>query len=180
MGYIINLTKTNASIKNIVFNHFADNKLMQTVVKPAVFLFPMERWRLYSEFNDGINTGGYIKYVKLFGILGIIILLIACINFMNLSTARSEKRAKEVGVRKAMGSGRRELIGQFLSESLVISFIALTLALLIVELVLPSFNKLTEKEVSLQLSNPLFWGIMLVFTIFTGLVAGSYPALYLS
>ena len=176
----VNLTKTNASIKNVVFNHFADNKLMQTVVKPVVFLFPMERWRLYSEFNDGINTGGYIKYVKLFGILGIIILLIACINFMNLSTARSEKRAKEVGVRKAMGFGRRELIGQFLSESLVISFIALTLALLIVELVLPSFNKLTEKEVSLQLSNPLFWGIMLVFTIFTGLVAGSYPALYLS
>jgi putative ABC transport system permease protein len=176
----VNPEKTNVNIKNVVLNHFKDNKLMQTNVKPEVFLHPMAKWRLYSEFTDGINTGGFIKYVKLFGIFGLIVLLIACINFMNLSTARSEKRAKEVGVRKAMGSGREQLIGQFLSESLVISFIALGLALILVELVLPSFNTLTEKDISLQLANPLFWGIMLVFTIFTGLLAGSYPALYLS
>jgi putative ABC transport system permease protein len=176
----VNPEKTNVNIKNVVLNHFKDNKLMQTNVKPEVFLHSMAKWRLYSEFTDGINTGGFIKYVKLFGIFGLIVLLIACINFMNLSTARSEKRAKEVGVRKAMGSGREQLIGQFLSESLVISFIALGLALILVELVLPSFNTLTEKDVSLQLANPLFWGIMLVFTIFTGLLAGSYPALYLS
>ncbi|MES2518541.1 MAG: ABC transporter permease [Bacteroidota bacterium] len=176
----VNPEKTNATIKDVVLGHFKDNKLMQNNIKPSVFIHPMAKWRLYGEFEDGVNVGGFIKYVKLFGIFGLIVLLIACINFMNLSTARSEKRAKEVGVRKAMGSGREQLIGQFLSESLVISFIALALALILVELALPSFNKLTEKDVSLQLSNPLFWGIMLVFTVFTGLLAGSYPALYLS
>ncbi len=176
----VNPEKTNTNIKNIVLNHAKDDKLMQTSIKPQVFLHPMAKWRLYGDFTDGINTGGFIKYVKLFGIFGLIVLLIACINFMNLSTARSEKRAKEVGVRKAMGSDRGQLIGQFLSESLVISFIALALALILVELILPSFNKLTDKEVSLQLANPLFWGIMLIFTMFTGLLAGSYPALYLS
>ena len=176
----VNPDKTNANIKNVVLNHANGDKLMKTSLKPEVFIHPMAKWRLYGEFTDGINTGGFIKYVKLFGIFGLIVLLIACINFMNLSTARSEKRAKEVGVRKAMGSDRGQLIGQFLSESLVISFIALGLALILVELVLPSFNKLTVKEVSLQLANPIFWGIMLVFTIFTGLLAGSYPALYLS
>jgi putative ABC transport system permease protein len=176
----VNPEKTNATIKNVVFDKFKDDKLKQKSVNPKVFLHPMAKWRLYGEFTDGINTGGFIKYVKLFGIFGMIVLLIACINFMNLSTARSEKRAKEVGVRKAMGSGRKELIGQFLSESLVISFIALAFALIIVELVLPAFNTLTEKDVSLELANPLFWGIMLIFTVFTGLLAGSYPALYLS
>ena len=176
----VNPDKTNANIKNIVLNHANGDKLMKTSLKPEVFIHPMAKWRLYGDFTDGVNSGGFIKYVKLFGIFGLIVLLIACINFMNLSTARSEKRAKEVGVRKAMGSDRGQLIGQFLSESLVISFIALALALILVELVLPSFNKLTNKEVSLQLANPLFWGIMLIFTIFTGLLAGSYPALYLS
>jgi putative ABC transport system permease protein len=176
----VNPEKTNAQIKNAVISHFPDNKIMQKTVRPEVFIFPMAKWRLYADFEDGINVGGFIKYVNLFGVFGLIILLIACINFMNLSTARSEKRAREVGVRKAMGSDRGQLIGQFLSESLVISFIALGLALIIVELVLPAFNILTEKDVSLQLANPLFWIIMLVFTVFTGLLAGSYPALYLS
>jgi ABC-type antimicrobial peptide transport system permease subunit len=176
----VNPAKTNASIKNVVLNHFNNDKLKQKSVRPEVFLHPMSKWRLYGEFIDGMNTGGFIKYVKLFGIFGLIVLLIACINFMNLSTARSEKRAKEVGVRKAMGSGRKELIGQFLSESLAISFIALAFALVILELALPAFNTLNKKDVSLQLANPTFWGIMLVFTIFTGLLAGSYPALYLS
>ena len=176
----VNQNKTKAAIKNVVLNHFLDNKQTKTVIKPEVILHPMSKWRLYNEYTDGVNTGGFIKYVKLFGIFGIIILLIACINFMNLSTARSEKRAKEVGVRKAMGSGRSELIGQFLSESLVISFIALIFALILVELALPAFNPLVKKDVSLQLTNLLFWVIMVVFTIFTGLLAGSYPALYLS
>jgi putative ABC transport system permease protein len=176
----VNPEKTNTQIKNIVLKHLPDDKTMQNTVKAEVFIFPMEKWRLYGEFKDGINTGGFIRYVKLFGITGLIVLLIACINFMNLSTARSEKRAKEVGVRKAMGSGREQLIGQFLSESLIISFFSLIFALGIVEITLPFFNALTEKEASLQLANPLFWGIMVVFTIFTGLLAGSYPALYLS
>ena len=172
--------KTNAQIKNVVLNKFKDDELMQKSVRPQVFLHPMAKWRLYTEFKEGVNSGGFIKYIQLFGIFGLIVLLIACINFMNLSTARSEKRAREVGVRKAMGSGREQLIGQFLSESLIISFFALVLALIMVEIALPAFNSLTEKDVSLQLANPLFWGIMLVFTIFTGLLAGSYPALYLS
>jgi putative ABC transport system permease protein len=176
----VNPDKTDANIKNIVLNKFKDDKLMQKSVRPEVFLHPMAKWRLYNEFKEGVNTGGFIKYIKLFGIFGLIVLLIACINFMNLSTARSEKRAREVGVRKAMGSGREQLIGQFLSESLIIAFFALLLALIIVELALPSFNTLTEKDVSLQLANLLFWAIMLAFTVFTGLLAGSYPALYLS
>ena len=176
----VNPEKTNAKIAKAVFDHFKGNVMMQKTSKPEVLIHPMSKWRLYNDYTEGVNSGGFIKYVRLFGILGVIVLLIACINFMNLSTARSEKRAKEVGVRKAMGSGRGELIGQFLSESLVISFIALGFALLIVELALPAFNTLTEKEVSLQFTNPIFWGIMLVFTVFTGLLAGSYPALYLS
>jgi putative ABC transport system permease protein len=176
----INPEKTNAKIAKVVFDHFKDNAMMQNTIKPEVLIHPMSKWRLYNDFTDGINTDGFIKYVKLFGIFGIVILLIACINFMNLSTARSEKRAKEVGVRKAMGSGRGELIGQFLSESLIISFIALGFALIMVEFTLPAFNILTKKDVSLQLTNPIFWVIMLAFTVFTGLLAGSYPALYLS
>ena len=127
-----------------------------------------------------VNTGGFIKYVRMFGILGLVVLLIACINFMNLSTARSEKRAKEVGVRKAVGSDRGQLIRQFLSESLFISFLAFLFALGIVALALPYFNRLTEKEMSLQLGSPLFWIIMIAFTLLTGLLAGSYPAFYLS
>jgi putative ABC transport system permease protein len=172
--------KTNAKIKDVVLSHFTDDKLMQNTVKPEVFIHPMAKWRLYNEFENGQNIGGFIKYVKLFAIFGIFVLIIACINFMNLSTARSEKRAKEVGVRKAVGSAREQLIGQFLSESLLIAFFALILALILVLISLPYFNDLTEKLMSLQLTNPIFWGIILVFTLFTGLLAGSYPALYLS
>ena len=116
----------------------------------------------------------------MFGILGMVVLLIACINFMNLSTARSEKRAKEVGVRKAVGSERKQLISQFLNESILIAACSFILALGIVILALPYFNKLTDKDMSLQLANPLFWVIMIAFTVITGLLAGSYPAFYLS
>lgn len=171
---------TEAKIKDVVLNHVSEDKLMQKAIKPAVFLHPMSKWRLYGEFENGKNTGGFIKYVRLFGIFGLFILVIACINFMNLSTARSEKRAKEVGVRKAIGSRRKQLIGQFLGESLLITFLALTLALILVVVFLPSFNALTETELSIQFGSPAFWGVMLGFTLFTGLLAGSYPALYLS
>ncbi len=169
----------NAKIKNVVLNHFPDDKLVQNT-KPEIFIFPMSKWRLYSEFENGINTGGFIKYVRMFGILGFIVLIIACINFMNLSTARSERRAKEVGIRKAVGSVRGQLIGQFLNESLLISALAFLMAISIVAIILPYFNKLTEKEMSLQITNPFFWGIMIAFTLLTGLLAGSYPAFYLS
>jgi ABC-type antimicrobial peptide transport system permease subunit len=170
---------TDAKVKNLVIAHFTDENTLKHI-KPEVFLHPATKWRLYSDFEDGANTGGFIKYVRMFGILGFIVLLIACINFMNLSTARSEKRAKEVGVRKAIGAGRDRLIGQFLGESLLIAGIAFVLALLIVFVSLPFFNKLTDKAMTLQVANPLFWAVMLLFTLLTGLLAGSYPAFYLS
>jgi putative ABC transport system permease protein len=172
--------QTNAKIKDVILSHTSNDPNARNRVKPELFLHPMAKWRLYSEFTEGKNTGGFIKYVRLFGIFGLFILVIACINFMNLSTARSEKRAKEVGVRKAVGSGREQLIGQFLSESTLIAFMALVLAFGIVLLAMPYFNTLTEKTMSIDFGNPVFWGVIVVFTAFTGLLAGSYPALYLS
>jgi len=169
----------NPKIKDVVISHFTDENTLQSI-KPELFIHPMSKWRLYNDFENGKNTGGFIKYIKMFGILGLIVLLIACINFMNLSTARSEKRAKEVGVRKAVGSAKKDLIRQFLSESMLIAALSFVFALLLVFIALPFFNQLTDKAMSLQISNPLFWGIMIVFTILTGLLAGSYPAFYLS
>ena len=176
----INPAQTNAKIKDVVLSHLSTDANSKSLVKPEIFLHPMAKWRLYAEFTDGKNTGGFIKYVRLFGIFGVFILLIACINFMNLSTARSEKRAKEVGVRKAVGSGREQLIGQFLSESTLTAGMALVLALVIVLVSLPYFNTLTGKTMAIEFGNPIFWVVTLVFTLFTGLLAGSYPALYLS
>jgi putative ABC transport system permease protein len=169
----------DAKIKNVVIAHFTDENSIKNI-KPEVIIQPMAKWRLYNDFENGVNTGGFIKYVRMFGILGLVVLIIACINFMNLSTARSEKRAKEVGVRKAVGSDRGQLIRQFLSESLFISILAFLFALAITALALPFFNQLTEKEMSLQIGSPLFWIIMIVFTLLTGLLAGSYRAFYLS
>jgi putative ABC transport system permease protein len=169
----------NSKLKNLVISHFTDENTLKHII-PEVFIHPMAKWRLYSDFENGKNVGGFIKYVRMFGILGLIVLLIACINFMNLSTARSEKRAKEVGVRKAVGSGRGQLISQFLSESMLIAVFAFLVALGIVILALPYFNKLTDKDMSLHFANPLFWLVMFAFTLITGLLAGSYPAFYLS
>ncbi|MBX2950928.1 MAG: ABC transporter permease [Leadbetterella sp.] len=146
----------------------------------SYFVFPMSRWRLYSDFNQGINTGGMIEYVRLFSMVAVIILLIACINFMNLSTARSEKRAKEVGIRKTLGSGKKQLILQFFLESMILTLIAFVLAVATVVLLLPSFNLLINKHISLNVSGPIFWLGAVGIILFTGLVAGSYPALYLS
>ena len=174
-----NPANIDAKIKNVVISHSTDENTLKHI-KPELFIHPMSKWRLYSDFENGKNTGGFIKYVRMFGILGLIVLLIACINFMNLSTARSEKRAKEVGVRKAVGSGRKELINQFLNESVLMAAFAFVLALIIVALALPYFNKLTDKEMTLQVTNPVFWLIMILFTLVTGLLAGSYPAFYLS
>ncbi|MEO1262651.1 MAG: ABC transporter permease [Bacteroidota bacterium] len=148
--------------------------------KPELFLFPMSKWHLYSRFDEGINVGGRIQYVRLFGIIGVFVLLLACINFMNLSTARSEKRAKEVGVRKTIGSLRSQLIGQFLSESLLVTSLALVISIALVQISLGAFNNLADKAVSIPWSNPIFWSLVLGFALFTGLLAGSYPAFYLS
>ncbi|MCA0234216.1 MAG: ABC transporter permease [Bacteroidetes bacterium] len=148
--------------------------------KPAFFLHPMEQWHLYTDFKDGKNAGGIVYFVWLFGAIGVFVLLLACINFMNLSTARSEKRAKEVGIRKSVGSVRGQLIFQFLSESFVITLIAFVLALLFAQLALPFFNEIADKRVSILWANPWFWLLGLGFSLLTGLIAGSYPALYLS
>ncbi|MBT1704769.1 ABC transporter permease [Chryseosolibacter indicus] len=148
--------------------------------KPELFLHPMSKWRLYSDFKNGVSVGGAIKYVWMFGVVGTFVLILACINFMNLSTARSEKRAKEVGIRKTVGSIRSQLISQFFTESLLIAFLAFVFSLLLVQLSLPWFNEVSNKHLTLLLSSPLFWMVCISFTITTGLIAGSYPALYLS
>ncbi len=148
--------------------------------KPEFFLHPMSKWHLYSDFKDGVNTGGLITFVWLFGSISVIVLLLACINFMNLSTARSGNRAKEVGIRKAIGSLRSQLIGQFFSESLLLTLLAFTVSILIVQLTLPFFNQVAEKKLVILWANPVFWLAGLGFSVLTGLIAGSYPALYLS
>ncbi|WP_114940632.1 ABC transporter permease [Mucilaginibacter endophyticus] len=148
--------------------------------KPALFLYPMSKWHLYDEFKDGKNTGGRIQYVWMFGIIGVFVLLLACINFMNLSTARSEKRAREVGIRKAIGSARSQLIYQFFSESVLCVALAFVISLVMVQLSLPLFNEVAEKQMTILWGSALFWLLGLGFTLFTGIVAGSYPAFYLS
>jgi putative ABC transport system permease protein len=148
--------------------------------KPALFLQPMSKWHLYDEFKNGKNIGGRVQYVWMFGIIGVFVLLLACINFMNLSTARSEKRAREVGIRKAIGSLRSQLIYQFFSESLLCVATAFLLALLFVRLSLPFFNIVADKQMSILWGTPLFWILSIGFSLITGLIAGSYPAFYLS
>jgi ABC-type antimicrobial peptide transport system permease subunit len=148
--------------------------------RPALFVMPMNKWHLYSEFKNGINTGGAIQYVWMFGIIGIFVLLLACINFMNLSTAQSEKRAKEVGVRKTMGSQRKQLMFQFFSESLITVAIALLISLVLVGLTLPFFNTITSKQIKIPWYNVYFWSFCIAFLFLTAIIAGSYPAFYLS
>jgi putative ABC transport system permease protein len=148
--------------------------------KPELFVHPMSEWYLKSEFVEGKQTGGRMTYVWLFGIIGVFVMLMACINFMNLSTARSEKRAKEVGIRRAIGSLRSQLINQFLSESVITVFISLLLALLMTQLSMPFFNSISQKNMSMPWGNITWWIVGVCFTFVIGIVAGSYPALYLS
>lgn len=148
--------------------------------KPVLFLQPMSKWHLYSAFKNGVNVGGAIQYVWMFGIIGVFVLLLACINFMNLSTARSEKRAKEVGIRKTVGSRRSQLIFQFFTESLLTVAFAFVLSLFLVQLTLPFFNQVADKQTSILWNHPVLWLICIGFIIITALIAGSYPAFYLS
>jgi putative ABC transport system permease protein len=148
--------------------------------KPEVMLYPMSRWHLYDEFKNGKNTGGAIQFVWMFGIIGAFVLLLACINFMNLSTARSEKRAKEVGIRKAVGGLRNQLVLQFLGESVLIAFLSFLVAILLVLFSLSWFNQLADKQMQMPWGHLWFWLPAIGFTLFTGLISGSYPAFYLS
>ncbi|MDB5134115.1 MAG: FtsX-like permease family protein [Mucilaginibacter sp.] len=171
------MNKVSAKIRDIKKNKVNKIELKQ---KNQVFLDPMKNWHLYSEFKNGVNVGGRIQYVWLFGIIGAFVLLLACINFMNLSTARSEKRAKEVGIRKAIGSLRIQLIYQFLSESLLVVIFAFALSIVLVLLALPFFNDVAGKKMSILWGSPIFWLLGIGFSLITGLISGSYPALYLS
>lgn len=167
----------SSKIKNVKMDNVRDEDQKAEWV---VFLQPMSKWNLYNEFRNGVNTGGGIRYVRLFGLIGGFVLILACINFMNLATARSEKQAKEVGIRKTVGSHRWQLIGRFFAESYITVLIAFVLSLLLVVLFLPAFNEVAGKKIGLPWLNPIFWTASLVFVFITGLLAGSYPAFYLS
>lgn len=169
----LSFDKTTARIKSLPSPHIKE-------WKEELFLQPLDQVHLYTKFEQMKATGGPIEFVWLFGTIGIFVLLLACINFMNLSTARSEMRAREVGIRKTMGSLKWQLITQFLHESAVFSFLSLIVALVLVQLSLPLFNAIAEKKMSIPFNNPVFWIMALGFTLFTGLIAGSYPAFYLS
>ncbi|WP_421828785.1 ABC transporter permease [Larkinella sp.] len=144
------------------------------------FLFPLSQWHLYAKFDNGKPVGGRIETVRVFGLIAAFILLIACINFMNLSTARSEKRAKEIGVRKVAGAGRGSLIGQFITEAFLTACLAGAFALLLVGLALPSFDMLIGTQLSIPYQQYSFWLWTFGFVVLTSLLAGSYPAFYLS
>lgn len=171
------MEEVSAKIKDVKLRALGDGG---SGLKPQVFLQPMSRWHLYADFKDGVNTGGAIQYVRMFVIIGAFVLLLACINFMNLSTARSEQRAKEVGIRKAVGSLRTQLISQFYTESLLTALCAFILSLLLVQMAMPVFNAITGKKMVILWSNPLFWLSAFSCILVTGMIAGSYPAMYLS
>ncbi|MBV9962583.1 MAG: ABC transporter permease, partial [Parafilimonas sp.] len=167
----------DTKIRNITINHTKNSEDPSTT---QVFTQKLADQWLYSKSENGQYIGGRIETVKLFAIIAAFILLIACINFMNLSTARSEKRAKEVGIRKVVGAQKRSLIMQFIGESILLAFLAFILALGIVEISLPGFNDLVGKKLFVDFNNLNYWLFAFAFIIFTGILAGSYPAFYLS
>ncbi len=173
----MNFATVNQAIGDSKLMHQAeDDKKFQA----KILLHPMKDWHLRNDWKDGQVTGGRISYVRLFIMIGVFVLLLACINFMNLSTARSERRAKEVGIRKTVGSSKAHLIIQFLTESVLTVFLALCLSLLLIQLALPWFNEVADKRITLPWTNGWFWAFILLFNLLTGIVAGSYPAFFLS
>ncbi|MFT4015703.1 MAG: ABC transporter permease [Agriterribacter sp.] len=167
-----------ASVNKLLYD-FIQKREDQSIARP--FLFALKDWRLRNEFNNGVQTGGgRIEYVRLFSIIAWIILLIACVNFMNLATARSEKRAREVGVRKVLGAGKGSLVFQFIGETMLMAALSAMLAVVLMVLILPAFNLLVQKNLAIGLSQPLHIFSLCAITIICGLIAGSYPSLYLS
>ena len=171
------MDKVSHKIRNLKLNRIDKEKAK---ANPQVFLLPMSKFHLYSDFDNGVAVGRNAEFVWMYGIIGVFVLLLACINFMNLATARSEKRAKEVGIRKTIGSLRTQLIKQFLVESLLVVFFSFLLSLIIVQLMLPLFNEVADKKMVLPWNNIFFWLIGFGFSLITGFIAGSYPAFYLS
>ena len=169
----------NLAVINQKLNKYIASKTKSTNTTQC-FLFAMNDWNLHNNFTDGKMDAGRIQYVKTFSFIAWIILLIACINFMNLSTARSEQRAKEVGVRKVMGASKGTLIGQFIGEAVIMSFISVLVAVGLIYLAMPSFNNLVQKELSIDIFEPAHLLYLITISLITGLLAGSYPAFYLS
>lgn len=174
----LNDASRKSDVENSIKNMLVDRGMKD--MNPQLFLYPMDRWRLYSRFENGVEKGGLSDFVQLFSLIAIFIIVIACINFVNLSTARSEKRAREVGIRKSVGSSRFNLVMQFIAESMIISFLAYVLAIFIAELTLPFYNNLVEKELFIDYRSFVFWGFSIAMIGITGLISGSYPAFYLS
>lgn len=169
-----------ASINDKIFEYIP-TKANNNALNSRLMLYPMERWHLFNSFDgNGNEIEGSIKYVRLFSMVAWVVLIIACINFMNLATARSQKRAKEIGIKKVVGATRGGLIGQFISESILLSFLAGILAIGLAFLLLPYFNQMVGKELSLGLDQPKHLLFLLGIILTTGIVAGSYPAFYLS
>ena len=157
---------------------FVQNKVAKGAAH-ELFLARFSDRYLFNQYENGVQSGGRIAYVRLFMVIAAFILIIACINFMNLSTAKAAHRAKEVGIKKVIGAGRASLVAQYLGESLLLSFLSLAVALMIVQLLLPVFNQITGKQLQLAFAAPLVLAV-LGMTLLTGLIAGSYPAFYLS
>lgn len=176
----INEKTTMGAITSKIIDLRKDKAPSEARFNPEFFLFPMKDWHLRSDFENGAQSGGRIENVWLFGVIGIFILLLACINFVNLSTARSEKRATEVGIRKSIGSHRGQLIFQFLTESFLIVLLAFVFAISIVLLSLNGFNTLASKSIIFPWDSVVFWLTSLIFILITSILSGSYPALYLS
>jgi ABC-type antimicrobial peptide transport system permease subunit len=168
------LVRTDAKIRNTTIKHSGG------IEQQEIFLHHISKWHLYSSFENGKIAGGRIETVRMFAIIAAFILMIACINFMNLSTARSEKRAKEVGIRKVAGANKQLLIGQFLGESILIATLAAIASAIFILIALPSFNLLVAKQLMIPYDNIYFWMAALLFIIFCGIFAGSYPAFFLS
>jgi putative ABC transport system permease protein len=171
-----NLEKVRTEIKDFVYRYQQKSKGFR--VELDLISYP-EKY-LHSTFKNGQIDGGRIEYIRLFSFVAVFILLIACINFMNLATARSTKRAKEVGVRKVVGAARPVLMAQFMGEAILLTFFSILLAILLTTLLLPAFNDLTGKQLSLPVRQPLFWTAMLGLLLIAGFVSGSYPAIFLS
>jgi len=177
----VSMKTANAAVNDFFYKSVPKEAATEMIkYKEKALLYPMKDWHLYSEFKNGLPDGGRITFVWLFGVVGIFVLLLACINFMNLSTARSEKRAKEVGIRKSIGSLKVQLIYQFLSESFLVVVLAFIVSLALVVIALPWFNQLSGKTISVPFSNPFFWLLNITFIFVTALLAGAYPAFYLS
>ncbi|WP_245576532.1 ABC transporter permease [Flexithrix dorotheae] len=171
------INEVNHKIKDIINNNVGDEFYNND---QKISLHPMDKWHLYEEFSNGENIGGNIRFVWLFSLIGIFVLLLACINFMNLSTARSESRTREVGIRKAIGSLRSQLIYQFFSESILVVIFSFVIALALVTYSLPWFNEVANKGMEIPWTIPLFWMTCIGFILLTGILAGCYPAIYLS